>query len=128
MSSIQASGRSGSGRSGPVMDGRWQTHKGGGGDGSGEGGGGEVEVAVVVQMATERAAVIGDPGVVGVEVAGVVNPGVGEVRVREVGEVDGRTAERTSGGGGEEDVEGGRDGGGEVEAMTVERTVERARQ
>nr|CAD39909.2 OSJNBa0065B15.13 [Oryza sativa Japonica Group] len=77
-------------------------------DGGGEGGGVEVEVAVVVAMATERAAVVGDPS--------VVDPGVGEVGVGEVGEVDGRTAERTS-------VREG--GGGEVEAA-VERAAERA--
>uniref|UniRef100_A0A0E0DB12 DUF834 domain-containing protein n=1 Tax=Oryza meridionalis TaxID=40149 RepID=A0A0E0DB12_9ORYZ len=127
MSSIQASWRSGSGRSGPVMDGRRQTHEGGGGDGGGEGDGGEVETAVVVEMATERAVVVGDPSVVEVEVAGVVDPGVGDVEVGEVGEVDGRMAERTSGGGVEGDRDGGGEGGGGVEAAMVERRAERAR-
>lgn len=58
------------------------------------GGGGEA-----VAKRSRRSAVVGDPG-------------VGEVRVGEVGEVDGRTAERTT------DGEGG---GGEVEAAVERR-------
>nr|CAE03272.1 OSJNBa0011J08.27 [Oryza sativa Japonica Group] len=84
----------------------------GSGDGGGEGGG-EVEAATV-EMAVERTAA------------------VERVRVGEVGEVDGRTAERTTGGeggggggGGEGSGDGGGEGGGEVEAATVEMAVER---